>query len=62
MLYGVTRNELDPHLAGQEDYEPGIPNVPVRLWGPGADGEIDTDDDVLMGEAHTDAWSHPDRR
>ncbi|MCP3988970.1 MAG: hypothetical protein GY724_07840 [Actinomycetia bacterium] len=59
VLYGTTRNELEPQLAGQEGYEPGIPNVPLRLWGPGADGIPNTDLDVLMVELTTDAWEHP---
>jgi hypothetical protein len=32
--YDVTRNELDPADAVSEDYQPGIPDVPVRLYIP----------------------------
>jgi SdrD B-like protein len=38
VVYNLTRNELDPRLAAAEDYEPGIPNVPVNLWLPVACG------------------------
>ncbi|MCU1677460.1 MAG: pectin lyase-like protein [Frankiales bacterium] len=32
--YDTTRNELDPAVAASETYNPGIPDVPVRLWAP----------------------------
>ena len=32
--YDTTRNELDPQYAATEDWQPGIPNIPVRLWAP----------------------------
>jgi hypothetical protein len=34
VVYNMTRNELDARLAATEDYEPGIPNIPVNLWLP----------------------------
>jgi hypothetical protein len=30
--YDTTRNELDPQYAAAEDWQPGIPNVPVKLY------------------------------
>ena len=30
--YDTTRNELDPRYAGAEDWQPGVPNIPVELW------------------------------
>jgi hypothetical protein len=32
--YDTTRNELDPADAVSEDYQPGVANVPVRLFAP----------------------------
>lgn len=32
--YDTTRNELDPQYAASEDWQPGIPDVPVELWSP----------------------------
>jgi hypothetical protein len=32
VTYDVTRNEFDPAYSVQEDYQPGIPNIPVQLW------------------------------
>jgi hypothetical protein len=32
--YDVTRNELDPQYAASEDWQPGVPNVPVDLYAP----------------------------
>ena len=32
VTYDVTRNELDPAYAAQEDYQPGIPGIPMQLW------------------------------
>ncbi len=44
--YDTTRNELDPQYAATEDWQPGIPNIPVRLYGtvecPG-DGSVPCD-------------------
>ncbi|MCU1659228.1 MAG: pectin lyase-like protein [Pseudonocardiales bacterium] len=34
--YDTTRNELDPADAASESYQPGIPDVPVRLYVPQA--------------------------
>ncbi len=30
--YDTTRNELDPQYAVSEDWQPGVPNIPVELW------------------------------
>ena len=59
VYHGTTRNELRADLQAGEDYEPGIPEWPVRLWGLGADGDTNTADDVLLNEAATDHWGHP---
>ena len=32
--YDVTRNELDPQYAASEDWQPGVPDVPVDLYAP----------------------------
>ncbi len=32
--YDTTRNELDPQYAVSEDWQPGVPNVPVKLYAP----------------------------
>lgn len=31
--YDTTRNELDPAFSAAEDYQPGVPNIPVHLYG-----------------------------
>lgn len=59
VYHATTRNEFNPALAGAEDYEPGIPDATVKLWGTGPDLDWDTADDVLVNEITTDAWSHP---
>ena len=30
--YGTTRNELDPQFLAAEDWQPGVSDVPIRLW------------------------------
>ncbi len=30
--YDTTRNEFDPRYAAAEDWQPGVPNIPVELW------------------------------
>lgn len=30
--YDTTRNELDPRYAAAEDWQPGVPDIPVRLY------------------------------
>ncbi len=30
--YDTTRNELDPRYAVSEDWQPGVPNIPVKLY------------------------------
>ena len=32
--YDTTRNELDPQYAAAEDWQPGVSNVPVKLYAP----------------------------
>ncbi|HEY7723773.1 MAG TPA: hypothetical protein VH880_00455, partial [Anaeromyxobacteraceae bacterium] len=32
--YDTTRNELDPRFAAVEDWQPGIPDLTVKLWAP----------------------------
>lgn len=34
VTYDTTRNELDPRYAATEDWQPGVPNVPVKLYEP----------------------------
>ncbi len=57
--YATTRNEFDARLQATEDYEPGIPNVTVRLWGLGPDKLPNTSDDVMLNEVQTDQFTHP---
>jgi PKD repeat protein len=62
--YGVTRNELDPRYALAEPYEPGIPNVPLKLYKAevdefgapiyNADGSVARE--VLVNTVQTDSW------
>lgn len=56
VFYDTTRAENDPYLNAPETWQPGIPNVTVRLWGVGADGLPNTADDVLLNETQTDSW------
>ncbi len=56
VYYAVTRAENDPQYAVAEPWEPGIPNVTVKLWSLGADGVANTADDVLLNETQTDSW------
>jgi uncharacterized repeat protein (TIGR01451 family) len=39
----------------QDASEPGIPDVPITLYGPGADGNLGTADDVYVSSTFTDA-------
>ena len=57
--WATTRNEMDAFNQAHEDYEPGIPDVTVRLEGLGPDGQPDTSDDVVLNEYVTDHWSQP---
>ncbi len=60
VFHATTRNELDPRLAAAENYEPGIPDVTVRLEGLGPDGDPNTPDDPILNEyAGTDHYSAP---
>lgn len=54
IYYGTMRNELDPRYAAAEDYEPGIPNVTVNLYRPGAGGSL-----RLINIVQSDAWVQP---
>lgn len=58
VYYSTTRAENDPQYAAAEPWEPGIPNVTVRLWGLGADNTANTEDDVLLNETQTDSWDN----
>jgi hypothetical protein len=55
VFYGSTRGENDPRLTVGDTWEPGIPNVKVRLY-----REIQNADGlstlVLVGEVETDSW------
>lgn len=59
--YATTRNEFNARLALAEDYEPGIPNVTIQLYGlrPGGDPENPDDYDVLLNEVQSDSWQTP---
>ncbi len=61
--YDTTRNELDPQYAVSEDWQPGVPNIPVKLYAPvdcPVDGSqpcdptdryvLDTDGSLLKGK------------
>lgn len=39
----------------QDSSEPGIPDVPITLYGPGPDGNLGTGDDVYVSSTFTDA-------
>ena len=56
VFYAVTRAENDPEYAAAEPWEPGIPNVPVNLYGLGTDGVPNTADDILLNTTVTDSW------
>jgi IPT/TIG domain-containing protein len=64
VFYGTTRNEFDPAVAVNEDYEPGIPGVPVNLYSPlvdqNGDPVIDPDGsyakDRILGTYATDSF------
>ncbi|HEY0692676.1 MAG TPA: hypothetical protein VGD71_27010, partial [Kribbella sp.] len=55
----TTRNEFDARYQVNEDYEPGIPGVTVRLEGLGPDNQPGTSDDPVLNEYVTDHWSQP---
>jgi Polysaccharide lyase family 4, domain II len=57
--FATTRNEFDARFQAHENYEPGIPDVTVRLEGLGADGQPNTADDVVVNEYVTDHWHQP---
>jgi hypothetical protein len=56
VYYATTRAEDDPEYAAAEPWEPGIPNVTVRLWDVGSDGIPNTGDELLLNETQTDSW------
>jgi|GEM_PF-576186 len=70
LMYATTRNEFNARLAAAESYEPGIPNVTMRLWSPVTDtvtGEYVTDPvtgeymvDGLLNIILSDDWEHPE--
>ena len=73
--YDTTRNELDPQYAATEDWQPGVPNIPVKLYAPEpcpASGTpcdptgrylLDTDGSVkkgkLLNSYLSEHWSRP---
>ncbi len=65
--YATTRNELEARLQATEDYEPGIPDVTVRLWEPlfdeNGDPVFEPDGSQARGtlfyEVTTDRYEHP---
>ncbi len=68
VVYNETRNELDPRLAATEDYEPGIPDLTVKLYRPvdaDHDGTWDTDPNGALtkgpqvGEVVTETFERP---
>ena len=68
VLWGTTRNELEAQLQAHEVYEPGIPDVTVRLESTaqfGPDGKLGTSDDPpwnpawVLNEYVTDHWQGP---
>jgi hypothetical protein len=68
VVYNLTRNELAPSNAATEDYEPGIPNLTVKLYRPvdgDGDGEYDTDPNGAatkgpqIGEYLTETFERP---
>jgi hypothetical protein len=57
--FATTRNEFDARFQAHENYEPGIPDVEVRLEGLGPDHQPNTSDDVVLNDYITDKWHHP---
>lgn len=60
VFYATTRNEWDARLALNEDYEPGVPDVTINLYGV-TGFNLDGSPIVgpLLNTVNTDAWSHP---
>ncbi len=48
--FATTRNEFDARFQAHENYEPGIPDVTVRL---------EAEDGTVLNEYVTDHWHHP---
>ncbi|MEK7787131.1 MAG: hypothetical protein AAB658_17140 [Chloroflexota bacterium] len=60
VYYAVTRNEWDARLALAEDYEPGIPDVTINLYGvTGFNPDGSPIIGPLLNTVNADAWSHP---
>jgi hypothetical protein len=57
--WATTRNEFDARFQAHEDYEPGIPDVTVRLEGLGIDGKANTSDDPVLNSYTSDKWTAP---
>ncbi|NJM40858.1 MAG: hypothetical protein HC853_08835, partial [Anaerolineae bacterium] len=65
--YEVTRNELDPRLAAIEDYQPGIPDLEMRLYAAKKDAsgafEFEADGSYkkgpLLNTYTTETWQRP---
>ncbi|MEW6582813.1 MAG: IPT/TIG domain-containing protein, partial [Actinomycetota bacterium] len=57
VFHATTRNELDPRLQANEDYEPGLPGVTLRLYGWNA--ATRTRSAYPIAEATTDHWTRP---
>jgi hypothetical protein len=55
VTYDTTRNELDPRYAAAEDWQPGVPDVPVKLYdtvdcGTNAGAPCDADDNYELAD------------
>ncbi len=53
--YDTTRNELDPRFAAAEDWQPGVPDIPVNLYdtvdcGTNAGATCDADENYELAE------------
>ncbi|WP_413785721.1 hypothetical protein [Intrasporangium zincisolvens] len=59
--YDTTRNELDPQYAAAEDWQPGVPNVPVKLYDTvdcPADGSLPCDPTDTYALAADGSYKH----
>ena len=67
VVYDTTRNELNPRYAAAEDWQPGIPDLPVKLWSTvrGPDGKLLKNPDgsyqkgQLLNVYMTETWERP---
>lgn len=55
VYYATMRNEINPQNALPEDYEPGVPNVEVKLYRVNSDSTL-----ALINTTQTDAWEQPE--